>query len=118
MALNIVTAETRKRLRRQAFAVKRARKAGDHLRFRVHSPSRPSGIGFAACLTPRMGIGFSAGGTFARPGLEGFRPAFLSSARTRFLSCQPAANEINLIAGARTVFILTGCAATISIGEM
>ena len=49
----------------------------------------------ASCLQWRMGIGFCAGGTFAPPGLEGFRPAFLLSARTGFLSRQPAANEIN-----------------------
>jgi hypothetical protein len=30
-----------------------------------------------SCLSPRMGIGFSAGSTFAPSGLEGFRPAFL-----------------------------------------
>jgi hypothetical protein len=49
----------------------------------------------ASCLLWPMGIGFCAGGTFAPPGLEGFRPAFLLSARTGFLGRQPAANEIN-----------------------
>jgi hypothetical protein len=31
-----------------------------------------------ACLARLMGIRFSAGGTLAHTGLEGFRPAFLS----------------------------------------
>jgi hypothetical protein len=63
-----------------------------------------------------MGIGFSAGGTLARTGLEGFRPAFLSQARMRRLSCRLAANEINLIALAVTNFVVTGRDATIRIG--
>ena len=59
----------------------------------------------ASCLSKRMGIGFSVGGTFARPGPEGFRPAFLSLARTGFLSRQTAANEINHLAVAGTTLL-------------
>jgi hypothetical protein len=55
---------------------------------------------------------------FAPPGLEGFRPAFHLAARTGFLSRQSAANETIHIAGARTVFSVTGCASTIPIGRI
>jgi hypothetical protein len=45
--------------------------------FLEHFPSDLTGWR-GACLSRHMGIGFSAGGTFARTGPEGFRPAFLS----------------------------------------